>query len=206
MAALSDPVNANNVISRFFDYVRATAQSGVTWGSNYLPTYQPGYGYADVQVIQAASMGGPNYGDPGINTFINNAYPGQVINAYNIYNYLNYFTYEYCYIRSVRAVLTVTGDGGDQGTLPTPGNVYDATAVAYLNFRNTQAGYVSDYAAPAQGTVAAGEKITAFSMEDFLSRCRTAYNNFARNQTYLWNPIICHASCHTSCHASRGRR
>jgi hypothetical protein len=205
MAALSNPVNANNVISRFFDYVRATAQSGGTWGSNYLPTYQPGYGYADVQVIPAGAMGGNNYDDPGINTYISGAYPVQVINAYNIYNYLNYFTYEYCYIRNVRAVLTVTGDGGDQGTLPTPGNVYDATAVAYLNFRNIQTG-MADFVYATPGGVTAGQGITAFSMEDFLSRCRTAYNNFARNQTYLWNPIICHASCHLSCHASRGRR
>jgi len=204
MAALSNPVNAINVVSRFIDYLY-TARTGVTWGTNDLPVYAPGTPYA-VTVITAASMGGPNYGDPGAGAFIGNAVPGAVINAYDIFNYLNLFTYEYCYIRNIRALLTVTGAGGNIGTQPVAGDVYDVTRVGYVNFRNTQAGRVADYVTPVSGGVAGNQIISAVEMENFLSRCRAAYNNFARNQTYLWNPIICHSSCHASCHGARGRR
>ena len=94
MAALSNPVNATNVVSRFLDYLY-TARQGVTWGSNDLPVYAPGTYYATA-ILQVANMGGPNYGDPGAGAFIGNAAPGAVINAYDIFNYLNFFTYE-CY-------------------------------------------------------------------------------------------------------------
>jgi hypothetical protein len=205
MAALSNPVNAENIVSRFHDYVRASAQSGVTWGTNNLPVYAPGTPW-ETTVIPATAMGGPNNGDPGAGAFIGDAVPGAVINGYNIYNYLNFFTYEYCYIRNVRALLTVTGDGGNLGNYPEPGDVYDVTRVAYFSNRSTQAGQVADFAGPTPGGVSANQVISATEMENFLARCRASYINFARNQTYIYNPIVCHASCHSSCHGSRGRR
>ena len=209
MAELTNPVNERNIIARFKDYTYAAWQ-GVTWGTNNLPVYAPGTGHA-VTVIPASAMRGPNTSNPGADSFIgkpdgNITGSGEPIIASRIYDYLNYFTYEYTFVRNIRALLTVTGDGGSQGTQPIAGNVYDVTAVAYFSNRATQAGRVGDYVAPAVGAVAGGQVISAAQLEAFLDRCRSSYTNFARNQTYLYNPIICHASCHSSCHASRGRR
>ena len=58
MAALTDPVNERNIISRFKDYTYA-AWHGVTRGTNNLPVYAPGTGYA-VTVIPSNEMRGPN--------------------------------------------------------------------------------------------------------------------------------------------------
>jgi len=212
MAALSNPVNAENIVSRFKDYLYV-ARQGVTWGKNDLPVYAPGTPYA-VTVIPAADMGANNNADPAPNIFIGDATPGAVINAFNIYNYLNFFTYEYCYIRNIRAILTVTGVGGNLGSKPTAGDVYDVTAVAYFSNRNTQAAIatpapatgVANFAGPTPGAISANQVISAAEMENFLNRCRASYNNFARNQTYRYNTSVCHSACHSSCHASRGRR
>lgn len=205
MASLTNPVNAINIVDRFIDYVRSTARTGVTWGTNDLPVYAPGTAYAKT-VIPSSAMGGPNNGDPAPNIFIVDAVPGSVINAFNIFNYLNFFTFEYCIIRNVRALLTVTGAGGNIGSMPVAGDVFDVTRVAYFSTRGIQAGLSVNYVTPVSGGVAANQVISAAEMEAFLNRCRAAYNNFARNQTYLYNPIICHASCHSSCHFARGRR
>lgn len=226
MAALTDPVNERNIISRYKDFMY-TAWQGVTWGTNDVPVYAPGTGYATV-VIPATAMGGPNTEDPGQGAFIGDGSPGLVINAYNIFNYLNYFTYEYCKIRNIRAVLFVNGLGGNTGNYPTPGEVYDVTAVANYSNRSTQAAAaataaaagnasgksstagVVDYVTPLSsgptGGVAANQVVSALELQYFMERCLQAYNNFARNQTYRYDTTVCHASCHSSCHFARGRR
>ena len=209
MAVLTNPVNERNIISRFKDYMYPAWQ-GVTWGTNNLPVYASGQPYAKT-VIPASVMRGPNNSNPGADSFIgkpdgNITGPGQPIIADRIHDYLNFFTFEYCYIRKVRALLTVSGTGGNIGSMPTAGNVYDVTAVAHLNFRNTQPGHVVDYVTPVSGTVAKDQLVDDVQLENFMNRCITAYNNFARNQTYIYNPIICHASCHNACHTARGRR
>lgn len=222
MAALTNPVNERNVISRFKDYTYPNWQ-GVTWGTNNVPVYAPGTPYATV-VIPATAMGGPNTEDPGQGAFIGDGSPGLVINAYNIFNYLNFFTYEYCKIRNIRAVLFVNGLGGNLGNYPTPGEVYDVTAVANFGNRSTQAAAaataaaagnasgksstagVVNYVTPVSGGVAANQVISAGEMEAFMARCRSAYVAFARNQTYRYDTTVCHASCHSSCHGARGRR
>jgi len=210
MALLTDPINERNVISRYKDYMYSAWQ-GVTWGSNYLPVYAPGT-YYETAIMQVANMGGNNYDNPGADAFIGKidgtiANPGEgPITAERIHAYLNFFTYTHCYVRNVRVILTITGDGGNTGNYPDAGVVYDTTAVAYTNFLNTQPGQVVDYVTPLSGGVAANQVISAAELEAFMNRCIIAYNNFARNQTYIFNPIICHASCHASCHSSRGRR
>ena len=37
MATLTNPINAQNIVDRFADYVTATADSGISWGTNALP-------------------------------------------------------------------------------------------------------------------------------------------------------------------------
>jgi len=211
MAVLTDPVNERNIISRFQDYTYSNWQ-GVTWGKNNLPTYAPGTGYATV-VIPFGAMGGNNYDNPNYppnDPFIgkmdgNPAGVGDQIIAERIHNYLNYFTTLHLKIRSVRVRLFVNGTGGNNGSKPAPGFVFDETAVAYLSFSTVQPG-LNDYLAPARGAVDTNLEISTYSMENFMERCRTAYQNYARNQTFLYEDTVCHASCHTSCHESRGRR
>ena len=215
MALLTDPVNERSIISRYKDYMYPAWQ-GVTWGKNYLPVYAPGTYYATA-IMQVANMGGNNYDNPGKDAFIGKidgtiVNPGEgPITAERIHAYLNFFTYTHCYVRRIRAILTITGDGGNTGNYPYAGVVYDATAVAYTNFLNTQPqSGVFDYVTPLSGgptgVVAANQVVSALELQYFMERCLQAYNNFARNQTYIFNPIICHASCHSSCHNARGRR
>lgn len=199
MAALSNPVNNVNLISRFDDYVKATASAGIVWGTNSLPVYAPGTPYATT-VIPATAMGGTT---AGRNT-AQSIDAGQII-ANTIFTQLNAYTFNYCYIRSVRALLTVTGQGGNIGTKPNAGEVFDLTRVTYLN-TNAKGPAPAVYAAPVQGVVAANQVISATEVENFLARCRAAYNNYARNQSYLYSVSVCHASCHSACHGSRGRR
>jgi hypothetical protein len=206
MAVLSNPVNNVNIVSRFHDYVRASAQSGVTWGSNNLPVYAPGTPYA-YTVIPSGAMGGPTNGDPGAAAFIGDAAVGSVIDSTNIFNYLIFYTYEYVKIRSIRALLTVSGQGGNTGTRPTAGEVYDVTRVAYVSFAATNGQpQLAEYVTPARGGLNPDQVIDAVGMENFLARCRSAYTAYSRNQTYIYNPVVCHASCHSACHGSRGRR
>ena len=209
MALLTDPVNERNVISRYKDFMY-TAWQGVAWGTNNVPIYAVGTPYA-TEVITRASMGGSTFDNPGDFAFIGKldgtiADPGSLITAERIHTYLNYFTFEHCKVRKLRVLLTITGTGGNTGNYPDPGNVYDVTAIAHLNFRAFQPGLNVDYVTPASGGVAGGQVISALELQYFMERCLQAYNNFARNQTYIFNPIICHASCHSSCHGSRGRR
>jgi len=211
MAVLTNPVNERNIISRFQDYMYTNWQ-GVTWGTNNLPTYAPGTAYATA-VIPTSDMGGNNYDNPNYppnDPFIgkmdgNPAGVGDQIIAERIHTYLSYFTSRYLKIRSVQARLFVNGTGGNNGTKPTAGFVYDVIAVAYLNFSTGQTG-LSDYVTPARGAVDTNLQISTYSMENFMERCRTAYQNYARNQSYVYDATVCHASCHSACHFARGRR
>jgi len=210
MALLTDPINERNVISRYKDYMYPAWQ-GVAWGTNNSPIYAEGT-YYQTQVIPFSAFRGSTFDNPGADAFIGKldgtiANPGEgPITAERIHAYLNFFTYTHCYVRRIRALLTITGDGGNTGNYPYAGNVYDVTAIGYMNFLDTQFPNVFDYVTPVSGGVAANQVVSALELQYFMERCLQAYNNFARNQTYVYQPIICHASCHASCHSSRGRR
>jgi len=210
MAALTDPVNERSIISRYKDYMYPAWQ-GIAWGTNNSPIYALGTYYA-TQVIPFSAFRGTTFENPGADAFIGKidgtiVNPGEgPITAERIHSYLNFFTYTHCYMRRIKALLTITGTGGNTGNFPVAGNVYDVEAIGYMNFLNTQPGHVVDYVTPVSGGVAAGQAVSAAQLEAFMGRCIQAYNNFARLQTYIYNPIICHASCHSSCHNARGRR
>ena len=199
MATLTDNINAQNVVDRFADYVRATANSGIVWGTNAQPfaefptSYFGGTTGGKGIEINGTSLGGPN----------------GIIYASTVYAVLRDETNRYCRIRLLRARLNVTGGGGNTGSRPTPGIVYDNTQVAHMN-----SGYNQNIGSPSTGIngPVAGTIIyrgsTSFvttGTEGYFNILRNTYNQYRANVVTI-TIDVCHASCHSSCHGSRGRR
>jgi hypothetical protein len=190
MAVLSNPINPQNLVDRFADYVTATANSGISWGTNSLP-------FAEFNSAEfGGTTGGRGIGISGGNV----ASVGSLIVASGIYNTLVAETATYTNIRNLRAILFVDGAGGNTGSRPTAGVVSDGTAVAHMNTN-----YRQSVGSPSASNVSAGNTITAAGMETFFDNLRSAYNT-ARAATTTVQVNVCHASCHSSCHGSRGRR
>lgn len=188
MATLTSPVRTQNIVDRFADYVTATADSGISWGTNAYP-----FGEFD-----GNNFGGTTSGRP-IGISGGNIGSG-VITASNIYNTLVNETAAYTSIRNLRAILFVDGGGGNTGSRPTPGVIYDQTAVAYMN-----GSYLQSIGTPANNGVASGNVVSSVNLESFFDTLRSSYNS-ARGSTVTIQVNVCHASCHSSCHGSRSRR
>lgn len=195
MATLTNPVSRQNIVDRFSDYVTATANAGIAWGTNALPTHPDG-----TVVTLSANFGGTTGGRAiSINGDTLGA-SGDTITAITIYNSLLADTNRYTRIRKLRAILNVTGTGGNTGTRPTRGIIFDQTAVAHMNNN-----YLQTIASVENAGVASGQVIDDTNLETFFSNLRTQYNT-KRNVTVTLTRDVCHASCHSSCHGSRGRR
>jgi hypothetical protein len=188
-SGLTDNINAQNVVNRFADYVRATANAGISWGTNSYPF--PEFS------ANAGIFGGDTNGK-GIEISGGNI-SGNPITAQTVYNVLIDETTRYTRIRLLRAVLFVDGGGGNTGSRPTPGVVYDGTAVAHLN-----SGYQVGVSA-GRDDVFAGNVMRRQGTANMFSNMRAAYNNI-RGQSIYSQVNVCHASCHSNCHSSRGRR
>lgn len=188
MATLTNPINAQNIVDRFADYVVATANSGISWGTNAVPFGE----------MSTAYFGGTT-GGRGI-SISGSAVSATPITASTIYNALVAETQTFSNIRNLRALLFVDGDGGNTGSRPTAGYIYDQTAVAHLNtdYRQAQNGIDN-------GGVLAGNPVGVASLQLFFSNCQAEYNA-RRGATATIQINVCHASCHSSCHNSRGRR
>ncbi len=190
--ALTDPITKQNIVDRFAEYVRDTANSGISWGTNAYPFGEFAQGY-----IFGGGTGGKgieiNGGSIGTNG-------NGEITAQNIYDTLIGESYRYTKIRLMRAVLVVDGAGGNTGSRPTAGVVYDQTAVAFLNDN-----YLQGISA-GRDNVYAGNTVTAGGLEVMFSNMRNAYNYHRGQNAGTFQTNVCHASCHSSCHSSRGRR
>ena len=188
MATLTNNVRTQNIVDRYADYVVATANSGISWGTNAVPFTEMSTAYF------GGTTGGKSIGTSGANIYAN------PINGATIYNRLVSETNSYTRIRNLRAKLNVTGAGGNTGTRPTAGIVYDQTAVAHMNTN-----YLQSIGSPNNAGVAANQIIDDAKLETLFSNLRASYNS-ARGSTTTITIDVCHASCHSSCHASRGRR
>jgi hypothetical protein len=191
MATLTNNINPQNIVDRFADYVTATAGAGISWGTNALPFAEFDAGY----------LGGTTTGRPIGISGATISPVGGTITASTIYSALVNETAAYTSIRNLRAVLFITGNGGNSGSRPTAGSVYDQTAVAHLRYTL----YGQSIGSPANGGVSSGSTITSSGLESFFDNLRTSYSN-ARSSTVTIQIETCHASCHSSCHGSRGRR
>ena len=195
MATLTDPIDAQEIVDRYADYVTATANSGIVWGTNSNPTHSDG-----TEVLSDSYFGGSTSGRGiGVNDG-NLGGQGAVITASSIYNTLVSETNAYSAIRSTQARLNVTGGGGNTGSRPSPGIIYDQTNIAHLS--NS---YAQDIGSPSDNGVNSTSLITDNGLEGLFATLRTSYNT-ARGTTVQITTDVCHASCHSSCHGSRGRR
>lgn len=198
MTTLNNPINAQNIVDRFSDYVVATANAGIVWGNNSVPVYAAGTGYA-TQVVPTAVFEGPTSGSA---IAVTAPATGTVITASTIYNGLVAETNRYTRIRKLQAVLTVTGGGGNTGNYPAGGVVYNETQKAYLG-----AAYglsISIGTAATEG-ILAGQVVSSSKLETFFTRLQSGYVT-ARDTVHRYDTSVCHASCHSSCHSSRWRR
>ncbi len=192
MASLTNPVERQNIVDRFADYVVATANSGISWGTNAYP-----FAECDFTGI----FGGPTSGK-GIEVTGGSiaAGPSGEITAQYIYDTLIAETYRYTRIRTIRCLLFVTGAGGNTGSRPTAGYVYDQTAIANLNTNYLQS------VSSGRDNVYAGNDVTVAGLEAMFDSMRANYNSARGTSAGTWTTSVCHASCHSSCHSSRGRR
>lgn len=198
MATLSNPINKANLLARFDDYVTSVANAGITWGTNNIPRFTGTQGPA-VDVVSSSVFGGTT---AGRSRAVGEGDLIDPVTAANIHNTLLLETQQFTAIRNMNFKLNITSSGFspyNTGTYNTPGIIYDATAVAYMN-------YVQAMDSPGDGGVAAGNTITVDRMQTLFSLLQTAYNA-KRALTDVVTTSICHASCHTSCHSSgRSRR
>jgi hypothetical protein len=195
MASLTNPVTLQNIIDRFADYVVATANSGIVWGTNAIPFPE----------LSAAYFGGTTAGKAI--SLSGAGARGSLVAALTIYNGVLSETFRYSNIRNMRAILNVTVTGGAPWNVSagprTPGGViFDQTQKSHLN-----TGYIygADSSRLARGQPITGNSITRAGLEDLFDRARSLYNDFA-DDTVTVTVSVCHASCHSSCHSSRSRR
>lgn len=190
MATLNNPINPQNIVDRFADYVVATANTSIAWGTDVYPFAEWTYG---------AEFGGTTAGKAIGITGSNVDAVGNVINAANIYNTLLTETATYTNIRNLRAILFVDGGGGNTGSRPAAGAVFDTTSKAYFN-----SAYLQSIGAGASDVVS-GSTATAAGLETYFDNLKTSYNTAGAN-TITLQVNVCHASCHSNCHGSRSRR
>jgi len=190
-SGLTDPIARQNIVNRFADYVRGAANSGISWGTNAYPFGEfsvLAYVFGGTTAGKAIEIDGNSLGAAGT-----------VANANTVYNVLIAETTRYTRIRLMRALLFVDGGGGNTGSRPTPGYVYDGTAVAHLN-----SGYQVNVSA-GRDNVFSGNTMTRVGTANMFNNMRAAYNSI-RGSAVTFQVNVCHASCHSSCHSSRGRR
>jgi hypothetical protein len=196
---LTNPINAQNVVNRFAQYVVATANSGIVWGTNSVPFGEFPVGFfGGTTAGKGIEINGNNLGGPGA-----------LIVASTLYFVLRDEVNRYTRIRLLRARLNVTGGGGNTGSRPTPGIIYDQTQVAHMNTNYNQnvGSPTIPFLGPIQGgLIVAGTSAGAGSgLEKQFDIFRSAYSS-ARNNVVIITIDVCHASCHSSCHGARGRR
>ena len=186
--AISDPVSKTGILNRFEDLVTDVANTGIVWGTNNKPfTEMPDGNYAGTTAGDSINITGANITDT-------------IITASTIRTVLETEAALYTNIRQQRAILFVTGGGGNTGSRPTPGTIFDQTQVAHLDTGNRAA-----LGAISSGNVTTGNIINDTDLETYMGNIATAYNTI-RTTTITDQVDVCHASCHSSCHGSRGRR
>jgi hypothetical protein len=191
MVTLNNPINPQNIVDRFKDFVTDTANSSIVWGTNNKPFSE----------MPDSVFGGTTLGTTITVTGSTIGAVGNEINAANIVNALLTETALYTSIRNLRAILNVTGGGGNTGSYPNPGAIFDATAKSYLDYVT----YKQTLGTVNNAGVSAGQTISSTNLETFYTNLQTEYNSQSAN-TATVQVDVCHSSCHSNCHGSRGRR
>jgi hypothetical protein len=180
-------ITPQSIVNRYADFVTFTATNDLTWNKENLP-----FPEFDSNLFNS---GNRTIGIVGSDIDV----AGDEIDAEDIYNTLLTETATYTNLRNLRALLFVEGGGGNTGSRPTPGFVYDTTAKAHFT-----TSYRQDLDPVSQG-IETGQNISSSNLESLFGRLRDSYTNKAVNTVEI-QVNVCHASCHSSCHGSRGRR
>jgi hypothetical protein len=183
-------ITPQNLVDYYKEFVVDVANADIAWSSNSEP-----FSEFDESLL-AGTTAGRTIGISGANV----GSAGNLIDASDIYDVLLAETANYTNIRYVRAILFVDGGGGNTGSRPTPGTIFDGTATSYMN-----SSYLQTLGTVSTGDVATGNSITASSLEAFFNALKNEYIS-KRIDTVTIQVNVCHASCHSSCHGSRGRR
>ena len=186
--AITGNITKASIVNRFEDLVTDVAKSSIVWGTNSKPfTEMPNDRYGGRTDASFISITGASIS-------------GDTITASTIRTVLETEAALYTNIRQQRAILFVTGGGGNTGSRPTAGTVFDTTNVAHLDTGNRASlGSISSTG------VITGDTIDDATLETYFGRIAAAYNA-VRGSTITDQIDVCHASCHSSCHGSRGRR
>jgi hypothetical protein len=180
MTTLTNPITPQNIVDRFADFVTATANSSIVWGTNSKPFSE----------MPDATFGGTTSGKTVTATGNSIGATGTTITAQNIVNTLLTETALYTSIRQLRAVKNLIGAG----------IIYDSTNKTHLN-----TSYSQILNSVNSSNVSSGNIISSSNLETFFTNLQNEYNTKAANvQTIQID--VCHSSCHSSCHGSRGRR
>jgi len=180
MVTLTNPINRQNIVDRFADYVVATANAGIVWG-----TGTPPFPQWDKNNIFGGTTAGKAIEVSGTNL-------GTRIGADAIYNTLIAETRRYGRIRLITAQRFITGNTG--------GTNFNQTQVAHLSSVYDQSGDVF------RGTVVQNAQISSGALETLFTNMRAGYNILRANNAGTFVTSVCHSSCHSSCHGSRSRR
>ena len=196
MATLTNNIRAQNIIDRFADYVVATANAGIVWGTNAVPFPEfPTSYFGGTTAGQTIAINGTGT-------------TGAIIKADDVFTLLLTETFRYTNIKNLTAILNVTGGGGNTGSRGSPGIVFNQTSKAHMAavYRLTyQSTAVSRTAAAGEGDINALQIIKATGLEAFFQRLLDGWI-IARNAATTIQIDVCHASCHSNCHGSRSRR
>lgn len=189
--SLTDPVNKQNIVNRFAEFVQARANESIVWGTNNRPQYFSSNIFGGTTAGKSISITGANL-------------TTTEINAGNIYNVLRTETANFSNIRNLRARINVTGGGGNRPRGPetprNPGIIFDQTRKAHLS-----TAYLQAIQAPATAGVNSGNEVARSNVDGFVTNLRSVYDSY-RNNTVTLTVNVCHSACHSSCHSSRGRR
>jgi hypothetical protein len=191
MATLTNPITPQNIVDRYADFVTIVANQNIIWGTNALP-------FSD---MPSSNFGGTTTTGKSI-TILGAFIVGtnSEISAAKIYDTLLAETRTYTRIRNLRAILFVTGTGGNIGSRPTPGTIFDQTQKSNLNTT-----YLQSLGTVSNSGVSSGQNVSVSNLERLFTGMGTAYNT-AATTTATIQINVCHASCHSSCHGSRSRR
>jgi hypothetical protein len=223
------PVNPNNLVARFNDYVAATANANIAWGTGDQPFSE--WNRPDVFGGPKSGMGNQT-GDLGL---------GGVISAQEIISKFSAATASYTRIRNLTARLNVTGPGGNLpgGPASEPSYVYDAEGnlidtipgippartdgpgivIEETRVANLSTAYLQSVGAINSSGIQRNRLISKSNFQGgsvfdnevlydyvgFFEACRSRYVELRGNSVVV-TVDVCHASCHRSCHRSRTRR
>ncbi len=181
---LTNPVDADNIVDRFADFVVESANDGIVWSSSNIPFPEATSSDFGASAGKSISIDGDDI------TPSNN-----IITKANIYNTLITETTRYTSIRKIRARLFIGTGPGNQTRASNTG--FDATNVSHMSG--------TGYQGSITGVTALGDKPEVNDLETFFTNLEAKYNT-NRNTTQTYSKTVCHSSCHNSCHNSRGRR